>query len=121
MKYNMSLINRKACETKYNCDEIYILFADDDDYLEKGIIVTEDTARFIIRNIDSIVKEEDYAVNNDDPDPVCINWNIYRNVVVVSFIDDSTTIMLTNEMMLQFQTDIMKLLSGYTTKIVRIE
>ena len=121
MKYNMSLINRKACETKYNCDEIYILFADDDDYLEKGIIVTEDTARFIIRNIDSIVKEEDYTVNNDGPDPVRINWHPDRNLVMVEFIDDSTTVMFTDEAMLQFQNDLMKLLSGYTTKIARIE
>ena len=121
MKYNMSWLDKKSYETRYNCDEIYILFSDDDNYFEKGVIVTENTARFIIRNIDSIVKEDDYVVSNDGPDPVRINWNIDRNVVVVEFIDDSTTIMLTNEMMLQFQTDIMKLLSGYTTKISRID
>ena len=35
MKYNMSWLDRKACETKYNSDEIYILFSDDDNYFEK--------------------------------------------------------------------------------------
>lgn len=120
MKYNMSWLDKKSCETKYNCDEIYILFADDDDYFEKGIVISENAARFIIRNIDS-VKEYDYTVNYDGPDSISINWNPDRNVAIIEFIDDSTTVMFTDEMILQFQTDIMKLLSGYTTKIVRIE
>ena len=120
MKYKMIFIDKKYyLEKKYNT--ICIVFSDDDNYFETSVVLSEDTARFIIRNIDSATKEYDYIVHDNAPDPVCINYFHDPDEVMIEFMNDSTTVKFTKEAAIQFQTDIMKLLSGYTTKISRIE